>query len=133
MVEIEPEPRHLNGALGMARGSTFDSQGSQFYIVQNSELSMSDLHQVNNLLENQDAEIEPGSGVFIRDYYPAWLMNRYLERGGLPSLDGDYTVFGQVFYGMDVVNKIAAVETDGSDKPLVDVVMTTVEIRVFGE
>ena len=47
----------------------------------------------------------------------------YTTIGGYPSLDGDYTVFGEVVEGMEVVDKIAAVETDGNDRPVEDVEM----------
>ena len=49
----------------------------------------------------------------------------------LPSLDqGGYTVFGQVIEGMDVVDKIAAVQRDARDNPMAPVVMTKVTLRV---
>jgi cyclophilin family peptidyl-prolyl cis-trans isomerase len=47
--------------------------------------------------------------------------NSYKNTGGTPRLDGTYTVFGEVIEGLDVVDKIAAVQTDGSDKPLNDI------------
>ncbi|MFW5756551.1 MAG: peptidylprolyl isomerase [Tangfeifania sp.] len=47
----------------------------------------------------------------------------YTTTGGYPSLDGDYTVFGEVIDGMEVVDKIAVLETDESDRPLEDVKM----------
>ena len=52
----------------------------------------------------------------------------YREKGGTPFLDGGYTVFGQVFEGMDVVRAMAQVETDENDKPLTQVMMESVEI-----
>ena len=62
----------------------------------------------------------------------------YEENGGNFNLDGAFsipgrghTVFGQVFEGMDVVDQIAAVETDGNDKPVEDVVIEKAEIQTY--
>lgn len=52
----------------------------------------------------------------------------YINQVNNNSLDGNYTVFGQVYDGMDIVNKIAKVATDANDKPLEDVVLKSVEI-----
>ncbi len=50
-----------------------------------------------------------------------------LER--LKSLDGKYTIIGQVISGMETVNKIALVETDRNDRPLKNVVMNKVHMK----
>lgn len=47
----------------------------------------------------------------------------YTTIGGTPHLDGDYTVFGEVIDGLEVVDKIAATETDNTDRPLKDIRM----------
>ncbi len=47
----------------------------------------------------------------------------YIALQDLPGLDGQYTVFGNVVSGMDVVDKIAAVQTDSADKPLAPVII----------
>ncbi|QIA09837.1 peptidylprolyl isomerase [Draconibacterium halophilum] len=47
----------------------------------------------------------------------------YTTIGGYPSLDGEYTVFGEVVEGLDVLDKIAAVETDQYDRPKTDIKM----------
>jgi peptidyl-prolyl cis-trans isomerase B (cyclophilin B) len=45
----------------------------------------------------------------------------YKSVGGTPHLDGQYTVFGEVVQGLDIVNLIQSVECDGNDRPLSDV------------
>lgn len=57
--------------------------------------------------------------------YQFFIVNR---KGGAPFLDGDYTVFGEVIAGMDVVDKINAVETDEGEWPMKNVYIKTVEI-----
>jgi len=47
----------------------------------------------------------------------------YTTIGGVPHLDGDYTVFGEVISGIDVINKIARLKTDANDRPILDVKM----------
>jgi cyclophilin family peptidyl-prolyl cis-trans isomerase len=55
-------------------------------------------------------------------------IQKYTTVGGVPHLDGAYTVFGQVIDGLDVIDKIASVKTDSNDRPLDDVMLTvTVE------
>ena len=51
-------------------------------------------------------------------------VEAYTTSGGVPHLDGSYTVFGKVVEGMDIVEKIASVKTDPRDRPLEDVIMT---------
>jgi cyclophilin family peptidyl-prolyl cis-trans isomerase len=52
----------------------------------------------------------------------------YVALGSLTQLDGGYSVFGQVVEGMDVVDKIAAVQTDAGDRPVTPVKMTKVTV-----
>lgn len=52
----------------------------------------------------------------------------YTTVGGTPHLDGDYTVFGEVLEGMDVIDRIEKVETDGADRPAEDVRILSMEI-----
>jgi cyclophilin family peptidyl-prolyl cis-trans isomerase len=52
---------------------------------------------------------------------PAEIKEAYTTVGGTPHLDGSYTVFGEVVKGMDVVDKIQQVKTDGNDRPLEDI------------
>lgn len=59
------------------------------------------------------------------------VVDAYRAAGGAPYLDGLDTVFGQVYAGMDVVDAIAAVETDDSGKPLEDVTLVSVTIATY--
>lgn len=52
----------------------------------------------------------------------------YSTIGGTPNLDGEYTVFGEVLQGMDVVEKIQNVETDRNDRPVEDIKILSVKV-----
>jgi peptidyl-prolyl cis-trans isomerase A (cyclophilin A) len=102
--EISPYLYNIRGALAMANSGA-DTNGSQFYINQNPSDQSSSLSS---------------------ESYPQAIINAY-AKGGNPSLDGSYTIFGQVIDGMDVVDKIAEVETT-SDKPNTDVTITSAKV-----
>lgn len=112
-----PEPSdklyHFPGALCMAQSSMPNSIGSQFYIVQGDDVTEEYLEQVET---------------YYGKTYPDIVKEKYLELGGVPHLDGDYTVFGQVFEGMDVVEKIAGCETDENDLPKQAVTIEKIEV-----
>lgn len=121
--------RHFNGALSMANSGA-NTNGSQFFIVQNNKLDSSVKEYLEYFLENQDAE---ENGVKVKDVYPAEICEKYLEVGGTPWLDGQHTVFGQVYEGMDIVNEIASVSVsvDGNSKPLEDVIIESITIEEY--
>ncbi len=62
------------------------------------------------------------------DSLPAQLKEDYITIGGTPHLDGQYTVFGEVLEGMDVVEKIQNAATDGSDRPVEDIKVLKVTV-----
>jgi len=105
---------HFKGMLSAARlggpsNPEKESSGSQFFIVQGGPVSDEEL-----------TAIEQNKGI---KYTPAQ-REKYLKVGGSPMLDADYTVFGEVIEGLDVIDKIANVETDPRDRPVKDVKMT---------
>lgn len=103
---------HFTGAVAYANSGSTSTNGSQFYIV-----------------NTQDGDY----GSFDLRGYPENVKAMYEEKGGTPFLDGGYTVFGQVFEGIDVVRAMSQVETDENDKPLSQVVMESVRIVEYEE
>ena len=101
----------VRGALSMANAGP-GTNGSQFFIV-----------QANNVHPNFIAQMKE-----LPDYFPAEAVEAYRQVGGTPHLDFHHTMFGQVYEGLDVVDKIAAVKTDRSDKPLTDVTITGIDV-----
>ncbi len=68
-------------------------------------------------------QIEKETGLKITKDVSPEMVKAYTTIGGVPFLDGEYTVFGEVIKGFDVLDKIAAVKKDGADRPLEDVRM----------
>ncbi len=105
---------HKKGALAAARmGDQVNpmkaSSGSQFYIVQGTTYTEDKL----NILSRQN-------GIKYTDTQ----KQIYATIGGVPFLDGSYTVFGEVLIGLEVIDKIAAVQKGRGDRPVVDIPMT---------
>jgi peptidyl-prolyl cis-trans isomerase B (cyclophilin B) len=102
---------HVKGSLAAARDGNpqKSSSGSQFYIVQgNGPLTDDMLNQIE------------GQKNF---HYSSEQRAAYKAVGGTPFLDRDYTVFGRVIEGLDIIDKIAAVRTVAGDRPVTDVKM----------
>ena len=104
---------HFKGTLAAARtgdgvNPQRKSSGSQFYIVQGRSISESNLRQIEQSQNIKYSEED---------------ITRYINQGGTPMLDNQYTVFGEVVEGLDVIDKIAAVQTGPGDRPVKDVKM----------
>lgn len=90
--------------------------------------SANDVEGVKNKVFECKGIIEDEFGPQIRKVYTEEQYEAYATIGGSPHLDGEYTVYGQVVEGLDVVDEIAAQQTNASNKPLKDIYMTvTVE------
>jgi peptidyl-prolyl cis-trans isomerase B (cyclophilin B) len=57
----------------------------------------------------------------------------FIMHKNAPHLDGDYAAFGKIIEGMDVVDRIASVQTDYSDRPMEDQVIRSMTVETFGE
>ncbi len=111
--EIKPDLAHIKGAIAAARTSDQvnperKSSGSQFYIVEG-----------NNVNDNILDQIEAKKGF----RYTSEQREAYKKFGGTPHLDQDYTVFGRIIEGMDVIDKIASAKTKPGDRPAEDIWM----------
>jgi peptidyl-prolyl cis-trans isomerase B (cyclophilin B) len=111
--EFVPSLIHRKGALAAARqpdqvNPAKASSPSQFYIVQGDVWTDDVLNQMERSYGKK---------------FSAEQRKVYTTIGGTPHLDGDYTVFGQVVEGLDVIDKIAAVECGYADRPVKDVKM----------
>ena len=110
--EFDPSLHNLRGALSMAIAGP-NTNGSQFFIVQAKAVPDNMIDQMRSMPES----------------FPEDIVDFYEKNGGTPWLDFRHTVFGQVFEGMDTVDKIASVEVGAADKPVEDVVITSIEIK----
>lgn len=113
--ETNESLRHFRGALAMSNSGE-NKNTSQFYIVQAG---------TNNITDDAFAAYKKRYG---DDKYPDDIVNMYKEKGGTPPLDFSYTVFGQVFEGMEVVDAIAAEKTNEAARPIKNVVIEKAEI-----
>ena len=111
--EFNPELAHVKGAIAAARvggpsNPQKKSSGSQFYIVHGKAVNEASLKQT---------ERRHGQN------YSEALVNAYTANGGTPFLDQDYTVFGQIIEGIEVIDKIAQAQTNRQDRPDDDITM----------
>lgn len=117
--EIVEKYYHKKGALAAARqGDSVNpekaSSGSQFYIVVGKTMTEAEL---NNLSMKTGVE------------YTDEQKEVYSTQGGTPFLDQNYTVFGELTKGMEVIEKIALVKRNSADRPDEDVVMLKVKVK----
>ncbi|PLX00553.1 MAG: peptidylprolyl isomerase, partial [Marinilabiliales bacterium] len=73
--------------------------------------------QLDEMITDQEWKISPDA------------REIYTTVGGIPHLDGMYTVFGEVVEGLDVIDKIAAVETNAMDRPVNNIKMTVKRVK----
>jgi len=103
---------HKKGVLAAARDNNpqKESSASQFYIVQGKKWTDATLDDLQ--LKRMNGRIIPESQRRV-----------YKEHGGTPHLDQNYTVYGEVVSGIEMVDAIAEVKTGTSDRPVEDISM----------
>jgi cyclophilin family peptidyl-prolyl cis-trans isomerase len=117
--EFSPELIHQKGALSAARmgdhvNPARESSGSQFYIVQGKVFTSQELDMLEQRMEI----------VFTNQQ-----RTTYTTVGGTPHLDGAYTVFGRLLEGFDVLDQIAATQTDRANRPIADIPVTMTVLK----
>lgn len=111
----DPHLIHLPGAVAYANSGTTASNTSQFYIITGTEAT----DDTFNYYEQ--------AGILFSDN----AKELYKQNGGIPYLDGKYTIFGQVFDGLDVIYKIQCVATGAGDMPIDDVIVDSVKVTEY--
>lgn len=106
---------HATGAVAYANSGSTSTDGSQFYIVTGEKYSTDELTQLESYGYNFSDEA----------------MEIYSTAGGTPWLDGGYTIFGQVYDGLDIIFDIQKTETDENDKPVEDVIIESVKVGEY--
>ena len=99
--------------------------------------SYKDIKSWQALLANRMSDTTSGTFEILPERLTDEVIDLYCQTGGNMNLDGSlrnrggHTVFGQVYEGMDVVDAIAAVETDSKDKPKEAVTIKTIDITTY--
>lgn len=159
-IETAQNARHFYGALCYANAGA-ENNSTQFYIVNNKapqDLATAipadnltaqvaaNLKELNDNASTVDKETADAYYAQYVKYYQNMadfakyasdsITARYKEKGGTPSLDGNYTVFGQVYEGFDVIDTLSAAEvTDNGSgeksKPVKDIIIKNVTVSTF--
>jgi peptidyl-prolyl cis-trans isomerase B (cyclophilin B) len=110
--EFSDRLHNFRGALSMANSGA-NTNRSQFFIVQRKEMG----EQATQWMQQNNVTSR--------------LQQVYQEKGGTPWLDNKHTVFGQVFEGIEIVDKIAQVEVDKGAKPIEEVKIIDIEVQKY--
>lgn len=156
-IETAQNARHFYGALCYANAAGKNT--TQFYIVNSKTpqtIDTSDEERLANNINYRLDELNDNAKDYSEEYINSVLHDiqydqtefdfrkyasdevkaRYLEKGGYAPLDGNYTVFGQVYEGFDVVDAISAVEVEENErgepsKPVEDIIIKNVSVSAF--
>ncbi|HWW39167.1 peptidylprolyl isomerase [Pedobacter sp.] len=108
---------HKKGVLAAARDDNPQkaSSGCQFYIVQGKKFT--------------DEQLDAIETNRLHFKLPQWQREIYKTTGGTPHLDRNYTAFGEVVQGIEMVDLIAVSPTDSNNRPLKDIKMTVTLLK----
>lgn len=152
-VETDGNARHFYGALCYA--NAMGTNTTQFYIVnsQKSQELGGDYSYIYDYADQYEQAAESAGSDDEKNYYNFQanyyrnmassaenatedIKAKYKEVGGTPTLDGNYTVFGQVYEGFDVIDSVSAVEVEDNgmgevSKPVQEITIASVKVYEF--
>lgn len=136
--EIRPNHIHRKGVLAAARSGNDsnperESSCFQFYFVKGKVYTLEELTELaGKVAESRHKEFFILGNPKFKEV-PFELTDEQIETyttvGGIPFLDGEYTVFGEILEGMDVLERIISVETDYYDRPTEDILILKATLR----
>ena len=157
-IETAQNARHFYGALCYANAGP-ENNSTQFYIVNNKSSQDIGAYNVDanqKAIDDAVDEVNEVASQYTADVIEAYMADvqysqntltfikyasdeiraRYKEKGGTPSLDGNYTVFGQVYEGFDVIDAISAAEVRNNganeiSKPVKDIIIKNISVSTF--
>ncbi|MBD5159913.1 MAG: peptidylprolyl isomerase [Ruminococcus sp.] len=106
---------HCAGAVSYANSGATSTNGSQFFIV------------TGEVYDDESLSAYENYGYSFTDE----AKEIYKTNGGTPFLDGGYTVFGQVYDGLDIIFEVQQVTTDENDKPFEDVIIESMKVGEY--
>lgn len=149
-IEVDKSLRHYTGAVACAQTSQPNSIGSQFYLVdapspgtveEMKEANASYQEQVEALKKQYPDQADAIDEMYGTLPYPTdeEVLKNYAELGGAPWLDDQYTVFGQIYEGLDVLDQImnaprdpSIVDDSGNTYvPSPDIIIETITVGVY--
>ena len=111
--EFSDKLHHYTGALAMANSGS-NTNRSQFFIVTSMPKNITD--EIVSLMEEAGWRED--------------VIETYKQAGGAPNLDYRYTVFGQVYEGLEVAFAINGVKTDENERPKDDIIIESIEVEI---
>ena len=110
--EFTESLHHYRGALCMVSTGK-DTNKSQFFIVKGGVIT----DEMVNKMKSAG--------------YPQGVIDAYREVGGRPTMDYNYTIFGQVYDGLDIVDEINAVDTNDDNRPKEDIIINSIVVDIY--